>query len=371
VSQGSTDYYEVLGVSRQATPEEIKKAYRRLARQYHPDQNHGDDEAEARFKEVALAYEVLSNPETRQRYDQFGTTDGFDLGDMFGNAGGFGDIFDAFFGAGAARGRRASGPPRGVDLEVVSDLDFSQAVFGVDQPITVKTALRCSDCDGTGAAPGTSAEACPDCGGTGEVRSVRQTMLGQIVTAQPCRRCGGQGTVVPDPCPTCRGDGRRIEDHTYTVSIPPGVDTGTTLHLRGRGAVGPRGGPPGDLYVRVKVRPHDRFVRQGDDIVHDLQVTMTQAALGHHMPYETLDGERDLVIERGTQSGRVIRLRGLGVPHLKGRGRGDLLVRVNVITPTDLAQEEEELLEQLAALRGEEIARPPERLRSKLRSAFR
>lgn len=366
------DYYELLGVSRQATPDEIKKAYRRLARQHHPDQNPDDDDAEARFKEVALAYEVLSNPESRQRYDQYGTAEGFDLGDMFGGGGGnagFGDLFDAFFGA-SGRSRGPSGPPRGADLEVVADLGFADAVFGVDQSITVKTALRCDECEGSGAADGTEPEVCPDCGGTGEVRSVRQTMLGQIVTAQPCRRCAGFGAVIADPCPVCRGDGRRVDDHTYTVSIPPGVDTGTTLHLRGRGAVGPRGGPPGDLYVRVKVRPHDRFVRQGDDLIHDLSITMTQAALGHHMPYETLDGSEDLVIPKGTQSGRIFRLRGRGVPHLKGRGRGDLLVRAMVETPTDLSNEEEDLLERLAELRGEELARP-EGLLSKIRSAFR
>lgn len=375
-----SDHYELLGVSRGATAEEIKKAYRRKAREYHPDQNPDNPEAEAKFKELAQAYECLSDPQRRSHYDQFGTEDGVNFGDPFGQGGmgGLGDLFDAFFGgggpfggAGGGRGRRAGGPPRGPDLEVTVNLEFTDAVFGSQTDVTVKTAVKCDSCDATGASPGTSASTCPDCSGAGEVRHVRQTMLGQIVSSQPCRRCSGLGQVIESPCPVCHGDGREQTDKTYTVDVPPGVDTGSTLRLTGRGAAGPRGGAPGDLYVKVRVKPHDRFVRQGVDLVHQMPVSMTQAALGHHQAYETLDGVEDLVIPRGTQSGRVFRLRGRGVPHLEGRGRGDLLVQAVVQTPVELSTEEEDLLEQLADLRGEDVARPDTGLLSKIRSAFR
>ena len=369
----STDYYEILGVSRDATAEDLKRAYRNLARKYHPDQNPDDAEAEHRFKELAQAYEVLSNPETRARYDQFGP-DGANFGDSFGG-GGLGDLFDAFFGGGSpfggGRGRGPAGPPRGPDLEVVAQLSFTDAVFGCQHDVTVRTAVTCDVCQGAGAAAGTSATTCVDCGGTGEVRSVRQTMLGQIVSATVCRTCQGQGQIVADPCEECRGEGRIVTDKTYTVDVPAGVDTGSTLRLTGRGAVGPRKGPAGDLYVKIKVAPHDRFQRQGYDLIHDLPLTISQAALGHHLSYDTLDGNEDLVIPKGTQSGRVFRLRHRGVPHLEGRGRGDLLVRAIVITPTDLTDEQEELLERFADLRGEEVARPDTGLLSKIRSAFR
>lgn len=369
-----SDYYELLGVDRSASPEEIKRAYRSLARRYHPDANPGDAEAEHRFKEIAQAYEVLSDPELRERYDRFGTTEGIDFGDPFGTGGGLGDLFDAFFGGGGpfgSRPRGPAGPPRGPDLEVQVTLAFDEAVFGCQQDVKVRTAVTCAECGGSGSEAGTTPMACPDCGGSGEQRMVRQTMLGQIVSATVCRRCGGQGQVVTSPCRECRGEGRMVVDKDYTIDVPAGVDTGSVLRLSGRGAVGPRGGAPGDLFVKVKVRPHDRFQRHGVDLVHDLPITFSQAALGHHLAYETLDGVEDLVIPRGTQSGRVFRLRNRGVPHLEGRGRGDLLVRVVVETPTDLTDEEEELLERLAELRGEEISRPDTGLLAKIRSAFR
>jgi molecular chaperone DnaJ len=371
------DLYELLGVARDASPDEIKKAYRSRARQLHPDANPGDAESEARFKEVAQAYEVLSDPAAREKYDRFGSTDGFDFGDPFGGGagGGLGDLFDAFFGGGGGFGgggrRGPSGPPRGPDLEVVATLDFTDAVFGCQHDVTVRTAVSCDVCHGSGAAEGTTPSTCPDCGGSGEQRHVRQTMLGQIVSASVCRTCHGQGQIVANPCAECRGEGRQVLDKTYTVDVPAGVDTGSTLRLTGRGAVGPRSGPAGDLYVKLKVQPHDRFQRQGYDLIHELPVTMTQAALGHHLPYETLDGVEDLVIPKGTQSGRVFRLRHRGVPHVEGRARGDLLVRAMVQTPQDLTSEQEELLEALAVARGEDVARPDSGLLSKIRSAFR
>jgi molecular chaperone DnaJ len=369
---GSADYYELLEVSRDASPEEIKRAFRRLARELHPDANPGDVEAEARFKEVALAYETLSDPDRRQRYDMFGPES--PAGGMPGGfTGGLGDLFDAFFG-GNPFGGGPAGPGaqnRGIDLEAVIDLSFEEAVFGTQAPVTVRTAVACDDCEATGAAPGTSPVTCPDCGGSGQVRRVRQSLLGQMVTASPCSRCGGLGTWVETPCPTCHGEGRRSDSLTYTVDVPAGIDAGSTLRLTGRGAVGPRGGGIGDLYVHVRVRPHDRFVRQGYDLGHELHLPMVQAALGVHLAFETLDGTEDLVIPRGTQTGRVFRLRGRGVPHVEGRGRGDLLVQVVVDTPTDLTDEQDELLRTFAESRGVEVGPTDSGLMSKIRSAFR
>jgi len=372
------DYYELLGVHRDATQDEIKRAYRQRARELHPDTNPDDPAAEAQFKEITVAYETLSDPERRQRYDRFGPEGAAAgvAGDPFGFGGGIGDIFDAFFGGGSGgfgRGGFAgqAGPPRGSDLEIVADIAFETAVFGGEQDLTVRTAVACDACQATGASPGTSPVTCPDCGGTGQVRRVRQSILGQMVTAGPCNRCGGLGQFIERPCADCRGEGRRVEDKTYTVDIPAGVDTGSTLRLSGRGAVGVRGGGYGDLYVHVRVEPHPRFARDGYDLVHDLHIPLTQAVLGVHLSFDTLDGEEDLVIPKGTQSGRVFRLRNRGVPHVEGRGRGDLLVRISVDTPTDVSREEEELVRQLAELRGEPVAPPDTGFLSRIKSAFK
>jgi molecular chaperone DnaJ len=371
------DLYEVLGVPRDATPEQIKKAYRTLARQLHPDANPGDAAAEARFKEVAVAYEVLSDPEKRQRYDAYGPDGlrgmtGGGPGDIFG---GFGDLFESIFGSGVfgtgGGGGGPAGPPRGQDLEVVAEVDFELAVFGGEHAVAVRTAVACGDCEASGAAPGTHPMTCPECGGAGQVRRVRQSILGQMVTAGRCHRCGGMGQVIDRPCPTCRGEGRVITEKSYTVEIPAGVDTGATLRLVSRGAAGIRGGGHGDLYVHLQVRRHDRFERQGFDLVHQLPISTAQAALGVQLPLETLDGTEELVLPRGTQTGRVFRLRGRGVPHLEGRGRGDLLVQVVVETPTELSTEQEELLRRLAALRGEPVAEPETGLLGKIKSAFK
>jgi molecular chaperone DnaJ len=372
----STDLYALLEVSRNATTEEIKKAYRRLARSLHPDANPDNPAAEAQFKEVAQAYEILSDPEKRARYDRFGTTGSAasGAGDPFGGfgGGGLGDIFDAFFGGGGGGGGRGQGgPPRGIDLEVALDLDFEHAVFGAQEPVSVRTAVGCDTCEATGAKPGTHPERCSECSGTGQVRRVRQSILGQMVTASACPRCGGMGQTIATPCPDCAGEGRRIEEKTYTVDIPAGVDTGSTLRLTGLGAVGARGGGTGDLYVHLRVRPHARFERQGADLVHELHLPFTQAALGAHIEFETLDGPEDLVVPRGTETGRVFRLRGRGVPHVQGRGRGDLLLAVVVDTPDGLDDRQESLLRELAALRGEAVADPDAGLLSKIRSAFK
>jgi molecular chaperone DnaJ len=371
----ASDYYGILGVAPTATQDEIKKAYRKLARELHPDTN-PDPAAEERFKEVALAYETLSDPARRQRYDQFGP-DGAAAGfDPFGG-GGLGDIFEAFFGGagspfgGGARQRGPSGPPRGSDMEMAVDLQFEEAVFGVAKDISLKLPVKCSTCDATGAKPGSAPTVCEECGGSGQVRRVRQSILGQMVTAGPCTRCSGIGEIIPEPCPACRGDGRVTEERTYTVDVPPGVDDGTTLRLTNRGSAGPRGGAAGDLYVHLRVKPHDRFERDGYDLVDELHLPITQATLGTTIRYQTLDGEEELTVNPGTQAGRVFRLRHKGVPHVDGRGRGDVLVHVVVDVPDDLDDAQEALLRQLAELRGEPVSPPEHGLMSRIRGAFK
>jgi molecular chaperone DnaJ len=362
-------------VGRDASADEIKRAYRRLARELHPDAN-PDPDAETQFKEVAHAYEVLSDPERRQRFDTYGDDEG-PSGQPFGAGfGGLGDIFDAFFGGSpfggaGGRGRAAGGPPSGPDLEAAITLEFEDAVFGTQAPVTVRTAVACMDCEGSGALAGTYPTTCTDCGGSGQVRRVRQSILGQMVTAGPCPRCQALGTIIEHPCPTCHGEGRVVEEQTYTVEIPAGIEDGRAVRLSGRGAAGPRGGRPGDLYIHVRVRAHERFERHGNDLLCELPVSFAQAALGCLLQFPTLDGIEDLVIERGTQTGKMLRLRARGVPYVEGRGRGDLVVRVVVETPTHLSSDEEEVLRRLAALRGEEVAPQEEGFFSKIRSAFK
>ncbi|HEY8526886.1 MAG TPA: molecular chaperone DnaJ [Acidimicrobiales bacterium] len=370
------DYYELLGVDRNASQDEIKRAYRKLARELHPDTGHNDPESEARFKEVTRAYEVLRDPEKRRQYDMFGAeavgANGSGAADPFG-FGNIGDVFEAFFGGSpfGTRTRGPSGPPRGADIEEVAELTFEEAVFGCQKSVTVRTAVPCTTCQATGTASGTAPATCPECRGTGQVQRVRQSLIGQMVTSSPCPRCGGAGQVIADPCRDCRGEGRRIEDRTYTVDIPAGVDTGATLRLSGRGAVGPRGGAAGDLYVHLRVAPHDRFERDGADLLTELRVPYTQCVLGATVPFDTLDGTEELELPPGTASGTVFRLRGKGVPHLERRSRGDLLVTVVVDVPTDLTEEEERLLREFAALRGEAVAEPTNGLFTKIRSAFK
>jgi molecular chaperone DnaJ len=371
----SVDPYEALGVGRDAEPDEIKRAYRQLARQLHPDANPGDPAAEARFKEVAVAYEILSNPERRRQYDLFGGVGGMGGGGAGGVpfGGGLGDLFEMFFGGSPFGGQQGGGGgrARGPDVELTVELSFAEAVFGVETPVVTRVAVACQDCQASGAARGTSPVRCADCGGAGQVRRVRQSILGQMVTAGPCPRCRGMGSIVTNPCLGCRGEGRRLDDRRFTIDVPAGVDTGATLLLSGRGQAGPRGGGVGDLYVHVRVRPHELFERDGFDLLGELHVPVTQAALGASVVLETLDGDETVTVPRGTQTGKVFRLRGRGVPHLGGRGRGDLLVEVVVDTPEPAGDEEEALLRQLAELRGDEVAPPEEGLISRIRSAFK
>ena len=360
------DFYELLKVERTASQDEIKRSYRRLARELHPDANPDDPEAEARFKQVAEAYEVLSDPQKRARYDRFGSS-GSGTGDPFGG-GGLGDLFDAFFNAGA---RSESGPRRGVDLEVVAELGLEEAVTGVAKDVTVRTALPCDTCEATGARPGAAVKRCDQCGGSGQVRQVRQSILGQMVTTATCPRCAGEGVQIDSPCDDCAGEGRRVQEQTYTVDVPAGVGDGSTLRLPGRGAVGPRGGGAGDLYVQVRVLEHPVFVREGDDLLAELHAAVTQAALGASIDFETIDGQITVDVEPGSKTGTVYRLRGNGVPRLRGRGRGDVLLTLVVDTPTDLTPEQEELLRQLAKERGEVVKEPGEdSLLGKFKSRF-
>jgi molecular chaperone DnaJ len=375
------DYYELLGVSRSASADEIKKAYRQKARELHPDANPGDPATEERFKHVAQAYEVLSDPETRARYDRFGEAGvgsaggGPNLGDVF-SGGGFGDLFDAFFGGGGGNpfgggGRGGpSGPPRGQDLEVVADIEFAQAVFGATVGVEVRTALRCDDCGGSGAGSGTQPVTCSECNGRGQVQRVRQSMLGQMVTASACPKCGGLGQVIVTPCPTCNGEGRLITQKTFQVDVPAGVDTGSTLRLTGRGAVGPRGGGSGDLYVHIRVGAHETITRDGDDLIAELPISIAQAALGTKVLLPTLDGDEEIAVPAGTQPGKEFIFRQRGVHRLHGRGRGDLRVRVNVQVPAKLNEFETELLTKYAESRGEPVGHAEQGLFSRIKSAF-
>jgi len=371
-----TDYYELLGVQRNATEDEIKRAYRAMARQYHPDSNPDDPHAEETFKEVGIAYETLRDPEKRRRYDMFGE-EGVRGGGPGGPGGpgdafGFGDLFDAFFGGspfGNARGQ--AGPPRAPDAEAVVHLDLAQAAFGSTATVEVRLPVACERCGGNGCEPGTHPARCDVCGGAGEVREVRRSILGQIVTAAPCVACSATGSRIPSPCKDCRGDGRVRSSKSIDVEVPAGVDDGQRLRLAGRGPAAPRGGVPGDLYVTVRVAPDPRFERHGDDLLHVRPIAFTQAALGCHLDVETLDGDEELIVPPGTQPGHLFRLKGRGVPALRGRGRGDLIVRVDVEVPGRLSHEEEELLRQWATLRGDEVAAPQHKgVFSRVKSAF-
>jgi molecular chaperone DnaJ len=371
----ATDYYGALGVRQDATGEEIKRAYRKLARQLHPDVN-PDPEAQRRFAEVSTAYEVLSDPKKREMVD-LGGDPMAPGGGGGGGAGapftmGFQDIMDAFFGGNAARGPR-SRTRAGSDALIRLDLDLDETAFGVNQELTVDTAIVCSTCTGAGTAAGTHPQTCDMCGGRGEVQTVQRSFLGQVMTARPCANCQGFGTVVPHPCRQCGGDGRVRTRRNLTVKVPAGVEDGMRIRLAGEGEVGPGGGPPGDLYVEIHEREHDVFTRAGNDLHCRVSVPMTGAALGTTLKLATLDGDEEVEIKAGTQSGSVVSLPARGIPKLRGTGRGDLHVHLEVKTPTRLDPEQEALLRQLAKLRGEEQPegmRTPSGFFSKVRDAF-
>jgi molecular chaperone DnaJ len=354
----ATDYYGLLGVGRNATSEQIKRAYRRLVRDLHPDVN-PDPAAQERFKEVTAAYEVLSDPQKREIVDlggdPLGAGGGAGQGSPFGAGfGGLGDIMDAFFGTSTARGPR-SRVRQGADALIRLDLELAEAAFGTTRDLTVDTAVVCETCKGAGTAPGTHAATCDTCSGRGEVQSVQRSFLGQVMTSRPCPTCAGTGTVIPHPCTTCAGDGRVRARRTVSVKIPAGVEDGMRIRLSGQGEVGPGGGPAGDLYVEVRELPHDIFTREGDDLHCHVSLPMTAAALGTSLTLSTLDGEEVIDVRPGTQPDTVVSLRAQGVPHLRGVGRGDLHIHVTVATPTRLDDEQERLLRELARLRGEDL----------------
>lgn len=356
------DYYEVLGASRTATADELKKSYRNLARKFHPDVNPNDSGAEEKFKEINEAYETLSDTDRRASYDRFGhAANGMGGGDPFGGFGGspFGDLFESFFGGAAgSKGRRAA-PPRGQDLQVTIDLTFEEAVFGVERDVEIMRLETCEDCHGTRMKDGQAAPRCTTCGGTGEVRRVQQTILGQFMTTTACTTCRGEGVTITDPCPRCRGRGRTSQVRIISVTVPPGIDESQTLRLSGQGESGPGGGGPGNLYVKVRVKPHAQFTRQGKQIHLQMGVNVAQAMLGDEIEIDTLDGAVEFKLPSGTQSGQQFRLRGKGVPDVRGGDRGDQLVTIHVVIPKSLSTEQRHLVEQLSHSLGGDVTPQP------------
>ena len=357
-----TDHYAVLGVERGATAEEIRSAYRKLARQFHPDVS-ADPGAAERFKEVTQAYEILSDVEKRQRYDMFGTSE-------FGEMSGFGidDLFNTFFGGSR---RRERGPVRGADLRLQVELDLEEAVGGVEKVVRVPRQETCDRCHGGGAEPGSKASSCATCNGRGEVRQVQQSLFGRFVTVAACPRCAGAGKTVDQLCTQCRGEGRVHAEREVTVGIPAGIDDGQQIRVGGEGESGMRGGPPGDLYVLIRLREHEQFRREGDDLIHVLRITPAQAVLGDELSVPTIDGAATNVkVPAGAQHGQSVRLRGKGVPRLHANGRGDQLVYLHVVVPRSLSKEERALYQKLKAIGRAPDAEEDEGLLGKVRDAF-
>lgn len=353
------DYYETLGVSKNASEEEIKKAYRSLARKYHPDVNKAEG-AEDKFKDINEAYRILSDPEKKTQYDRFGHA-AFENGGAGGGFGGdfgggfddLGDIFsDLFFGGGGG-GSRSNRPRRGADLRYDMTIEFTEAAFGVEKKISIPRLEVCSHCHGNQAEPGTPIKDCPDCHGSGQQRVVQQTPFGQVQSTRTCSRCRGQGKIVEKPCTKCNGEGRVRNSSKITVKIPAGIDHGQIVRVAGKGEAGSNGGPYGDLQIVVHVKPHEYFSRKGNDVLLEVPITFAQAALGDEIVVPTLSGDVNMKVNEGTQSGKVMRLRGKGIDDVRGYGRGDQLVTLKIVTPTKLTDKQKEILREFAAEFGE------------------
>ncbi|TCO80053.1 molecular chaperone DnaJ [Marinisporobacter balticus] len=371
------DYYEVLGVDRGADEQAIKKGYRKMAMKYHPDRNPDNKEAEEKFKEANEAYEVLSDQNKKARYDQFGHAgvDGNSQGG-FGGASGFGgfddifgDIFD-MFGGGFSGGRRKSGPQKGDDLKQEVAITFEEAAFGVEKEISISRHENCSSCNGTGAKPGTNKKTCSKCNGTGEVRYATRTPLGQFVNVKTCDTCNGEGKIIEQPCATCNGTGKAIKNKKMQIKIPAGVDTGSVMSLRGEGEPGEKGGPRGDLYIVIRVKQHEIFKRDGNDVICEVPITFVQAALGDELIIPTLDGQIKYKVSEGTQSGTIFRMKGKGIPNLRGYGRGDHYVKVVVEIPTRLNEKQKELLKKFADIMGEDVHEQRKSFFDKVKDTF-
>ena len=364
MAENKRDYYEVLGVSKGASEDEIKRAYKKLARKYHPDMNPGDKEAEEKFKEVNEANEVLSDPEKKARYDQFGFAGvdpsyGAGAGGAGGYGGGFdfgdlGDIFCSFFGGGFGGGQtRRNGPQRGESIRASVAVTFTEAAFGCEKEVSIERSEQCASCKGSGCAPGTTPEICPDCHGSGMVQVQQRTPMGVFASSRPCQRCRGTGKIIHQPCADCGGSGAVRKRKTIKVTIPAGIDHGQTISLRGQGNAGKNGGPAGDLLITVMVRPHELFRREGNDVFCEAPITFRQAVLGATLEIPTIDGPVKYDIPEGTQTGTVFRLRGKGIPALNGRGRGDQYVTVTIETPRNLNREQKEALKRFDETLGE------------------
>ena len=359
------DYYEVLGVQKSASEDELKKAYRKLAKENHPDLHPGDKECEARFKEINEAYEVLSDPDKRAKYDKFGhaafdPSQGFGGGGFggfegFGDFGGFGDIFSDIFGFGGGGGRNPNAPRKGDNLRASLNIKFEEAAFGTKKDVTVARIEQCPDCKGTGCADGTTAEVCPDCKGSGQVKSTQRTPFGMMQSNVQCPRCKGRGKIIHSPCHTCRGIGSIRRQHKVNINVPAGIDDGQTISLRGQGNSGINGGPAGDLLVTILVQPHARFEREGTSILLDQEISFAKAALGAEIEVPTLDGKVKLTIPEGTQTGTMFRLKGKGVPYLRSTGRGDQFVTVRVVVPKGLNAKQKEALKAFSETLGESV----------------
>ncbi len=371
------DYYEILGINKEATQDEIKKAFRKQAKNFHPDLNPGDKEAEVKFKEVNEAYEVLSDAQKKEKYDRFGhaafeNNGGFGEGG-FAGAGGFedifGDIFGDFFGGGTGRQRR-TGPRKGGDLKIRLNINFEEAAFGTKKEVRINRMETCSHCNGEGAEPGTSKETCHTCHGSGSIRSVQSTPFGQFSNVRTCPTCGGKGETIKTPCSVCGGSGKEKKTRSISINIPAGVDSDSIIPLRGEGNHGEKGAPPGDLYVYLGIKPHKYFTRDGYDVWYDMKVSFATAALGNTIEVPTLEGKVKYNVPEGTQTGTVFRLKNKGIPHLRGGGKGDQYVRIVIETPKKLSDKQKEMLLLFAKESGEKIEPQKKGFIDKMKDAF-